>query len=583
MTKKVLLVYPEIPTTYWSLKHALPFAGYKTLMPPLGILTVAAMLPEEFQCTLVDMNVSELTPDMIKQSDLIMISAMIVQRDSFNDVVKLCNECNVPVAVGGPYATTSYESITGVDYFILNEGEITIPLFIADYLSGNPQKIYTSEEKPDITKTPAPRLDLIDYRLYGTMALQYSRGCPFSCEFCDIIEMFGRVPRTKNPDQFVNEMQLLYNTGYRGPLFIVDDNFIGNKKRVKELLPGIARWQNENNTPYTLYTEASINLAEDDELMDMMIAAGFTMVFVGIETPDSETLAATNKGQNMKHDLLESVQKIQEKGMEVLAGFIVGFDTDRDDIFERQIEFIQKSGIAMAMVGIMMALPKTQLHRRLEAEGRLLHESNGNNGNEISINFIPKMDIDVLFEGYKHVLSEIYTPRNYFKRGYTLVSRIPRSVGSRPLQKSDLRALALSLIRQSASRYGAHYLWFILKTIFTRPWNFALAVNVSIKGYHFFRMTHETIHANEFAHAARQSIHHFEKQMNKILEMGAPVTGKEIETHGHIMKRTVKKKYRKLGSKVRKSSFEEFVQFDKNCDSKIEQWKDRLEEDVNVA
>ncbi|HQL83885.1 MAG TPA: radical SAM protein, partial [Spirochaetota bacterium] len=361
MKRKILLVYPEIPATYWSFKYVMPFVGHKSLMPPLGLITVAAMLPEDYDLRLIDMNIQELNGEDITAADLVFVSAMIVQKESFHKVVRMCNRYGVPVVAGGPYPTTGHESIRGVDHFVLNEGEITLPRFIADLEAGRPQKIYRDETKPDITKTPPPRFDLLDLGAYGSMAVQSSRGCPFNCEFCDIIEMFGRVPRYKLPEQFIREMDLLYETGYRGSLFIVDDNFIGNKKKVRELLDHIIEWQKSRNYPFSLYTEASINLAEDDGLLDRMVAAGLDMVFIGIETPVQETLEHTNKMQNTKSDIIESISKIQEKGIEVMGGFIVGFDTDPENIFDLQIEFIQKAGIPLAMIGTLIALPGTQL------------------------------------------------------------------------------------------------------------------------------------------------------------------------------------------------------------------------------
>ena len=427
MERKILLVYPEIPATYWSFKYAMPFVGYKSLMPPLGLITVAAMLPDDYDLRLIDMNIQDLTADDILGVDMVFVSAMIVQKESFHKVVRMCNRCGTPVVAGGPYPTTGHESIQGVDHFVLNEGEVTLPLFIADLEAGRPQKVYRDETKPDITKTPPPRFDLLDLGAYGSMAVQSSRGCPFNCEFCDIIEMFGRVPRYKLPEQFIREMDLLYETGYRGSLFIVDDNFIGNKKKVRELLDHIIEWQKSRNYPFSLYTEASINLAQDEDLLDQMVAAGLDMVFIGIETPVQATLEQTNKMQNTKAISSESVSTIQAKGIEVMGGFIVGFDTDPENIFDLQIEFIQKAGIPLAMIGTLIALPGTQLYRRLESEGRIIGETDGNNTHSMEINFVPRMERDMLVSGYKRVIASIYEPRNYFDRCATLIRRMPRA------------------------------------------------------------------------------------------------------------------------------------------------------------
>ncbi len=369
MAIKTLLVYPEIPPTYWSLKYALPFIGKRAVFPPLGLMTVAAMLPDDFDVTLVDMNVEPLRESAIAGADLIITSSMIVQKDSLEKVIGLCKKHGKTVVAGGPYPTSMNAQIPGVDHFVLNEAEVTLPAFLEDYRNGCAKPVYSDTAKPDLSLTPAPRFDLIRKSRYSTMALQYSRGCPHNCEFCDIIEMFGRVPRTKTPAQFLQEMDLLYEEGWRGSLFVVDDNFIGNRREVKKLLPEIASWQQERNYPFNLFTEATLVLAEDEQLMDQMVLAGFNMVFVGIETPDRETLAVTGKTQNLRGDMLQSVRAIQAKGMEVSAGFILGFDGDKDDIFDRQIRFIQDAAIPTAMVGVLTALPNTQLYRRLYGAG----------------------------------------------------------------------------------------------------------------------------------------------------------------------------------------------------------------------
>jgi len=312
------MIYPEIPTTFWSFKYALPFIDCKSSMPPLGLLTVAALLPDDYEIKLIDMNVKVLEEADIINSDLIFISAMIIQKESFEKAVKLCKDLDKPVVAGGPYPTSSSEELKNVDYLVLNEAEITLPEFIRDYEKGEPKRIYTSDNKADITKTPLPRYDLLDnVNDYTYLALQFSRGCPFNCEFCDIIEMFGRKHRSKNIDQFINEIQCVYDTGYRGSLFIVDDNFIGNKNSVKKLLRKILEWQERHNFPFTLFTEASINLAHDDEIMDLMFLSGFSSVFIGIETPDENTLSVTQKEQNLRHDIFESIKKIQCHGLEV--------------------------------------------------------------------------------------------------------------------------------------------------------------------------------------------------------------------------------------------------------------------------
>ena len=498
--KNILLVYPEIPTTYWSFDHALPFINKKASNPPLGLMTVAAMLPEEYAVQLVDMNVEPLLPEQIEQADLVFLSAMLVQQKSFEKVVAMCGRAGTPVVAGGPYPISSFEQIEGVAHFVLDEAESTLPLFLSDYEAGEAKHIYRSDERPSIEETPIPRFDLIDVGAYDIMPLQYSRGCPYNCEFCDIIEMFGRVQRTKTPEQFLSELQAVYDTGFRGTVFIVDDNFVGNKRKDKDLLREIITWQEEHGFPFTLITEASVDLARDGELMDLMQQAGFTMVFVGIETPDEESLVFTQKRQNLGGSLLESVKEIQRHGMEVSGGFILGFDTDTSTIFDRQIEFIQQAGIPMAMVGLLCALPNTQLHRRLMKEGRMRHSSGGNNTHALSLNFEPKMPEAEIMEGYKRIIATIYSPKQYFARSRTLIRELPDAMrGTRKISRDTMRALLLSLVKQSFSSYGLTYLRFILGTAVTRPKYFPDAVALAIKGYHLFTITDEILSADEFS------------------------------------------------------------------------------------
>ncbi|MQY76408.1 MAG: DUF4070 domain-containing protein [Spirochaeta sp.] len=518
MSKKILLVYPEIPTTYWSFGYALPFIGKKTMLPPLGLMTIASLLPEDYEVSLIDLNISQLERRDIEEAELVFISAMIVQKESFEQIVRMCNECGRPIVAGGPYPISSYEDIEGVDYFVLDEAELTLPKFLNDLEKGCPKEVYRDHDKPDITRTPPPRFDLIDIEAYDSMPLQYSRGCPYNCEFCDIIEMFGRVQRTKTPSQFVREMAAVYSTGFRGPIFIVDDNFIGNKGKVKALLKEIIAWQREHNSPFSLSTEASIDLAQDDELLDLMVEAGFTMVFIGIETPDEKTLAFTRKGQNLKSGLMESVLKIQKLGIEVTGGFILGFDTDPPDIFDRQIDFIQQAGIPTAMIGLLNALPNTRLYRRLKEEGRLLKASTGNNTHAFTLDFKPVMPAETLIQGYKRVLMEVYSPKKYFKRCSTLISRLPiKTKAVRSLSWIEIKALFLSFAKQAFSSYGIHYLRFLAGVLLTRIRLFPDAVSMAIKGYHFFKITNEFARAEEFSYRLTTARESFQPRVAEII------------------------------------------------------------------
>jgi len=491
MGVKALLVYPELPPTYWSMKYALPFLGKKAVMPPLGLLTVAAMLPPDWDVTLVDMNVERLTDAAISAADVVLTSSMLVQRESLARVVRRCKELGKTVVAGGPYPTSCHEMIPGVDHFVLNEAETTLPAFLDDFARGKAARIYTDAGKPDIVRTPAPRFELLRRKRYSTMAVQYSRGCPHSCEFCDIIELFGQRPRTKSPDQFLGELDLLYDEGWRGSLFVVDDNFIGNVKEVRKLLPAVASWQEERDYPFNLFTEATLGLATDDALMEGMVRAGFNMVFLGIETPDRCTLESTGKRQNLKSDMLSSVRKIQAKGMEVSAGFILGFDTDPDDIFDRQIRFIQEAGIPTAMVSLLTALPNTKLYQRLRSEGRLRGEAGGgNNTHDLRLSYVPRMEPRRLLDGYRRVLSEIYEPRRYFDRCLDLLKSLKvHRTSNRRIAYTEMRAFVHSLVRQTFSTYSLSYWRFLLRGALARPRMLAETVTMAVKGHHFFRMT----------------------------------------------------------------------------------------------
>ena len=399
---RVLLIYPECPSTFWSFSTVLKYVRKKSLYPPLGLLTVASLLPKDWEKKVIDENVSKISNDDILWADMVFISAMIVQKKAAQRIINKCKSLGRKVVCGGPAFTTGYKNFKNVDYFILNEAEITLPLFINDLKQNKARKVYTSTERPDIRSTPIPSWDLINFSDYSTMLVQYSRGCPFNCDFCDIIIMNGRVPRTKTPEQVIREFQILYDKGWRDGVFIVDDNFIGNKSNVKEMLPSIIEWQKNRNYPFKLLTEASTNLADDDELMQLMVNANFEKIFLGIETPDTESLKECGKFQNVKRNLVDTIKKIHRKGMQVMGGFIVGFDNDKENIFDRQIKLIQESGVVTAMVGVLTALPETKLWKRLKGEGRILKETSGGN-TDGDINFIPIMGKEKLIKGYKKI------------------------------------------------------------------------------------------------------------------------------------------------------------------------------------
>ncbi|WP_291270883.1 radical SAM protein [Geothrix sp.] len=497
---RALLVYPEMPPTYWSMRYALPFLGRKAALPPLGLLTVAAMLPPDWELRLLDLNVEPITRQDVEASDLVLTSSMLVQRPSLERVIALCREVGRPVVAGGPYPTSCRDQIAGVDHFILGEAEVNLPAFLADFAQGCAKGCYGDRAHPDLARTPAPRFDLLNRKRYAGAALQYSRGCPHHCEFCDIVELFGHRPRTKAPAQFLAELDLLFEGGWRGSVFVVDDNFIGNRSEVRRLLPELVGWQTERQYPFSFYTEASLDLAADEPLMDEMVQAGFNMVFVGIETPDQATLDAIGKRQNSRSDLLASVRAIQAKGLEVSGGFIVGFDGDREDIFDRQIRFIGEAAIPTAMVGLLTALPQTRLHARLASEGRILTQSvGGNNTHDLELNFAPRMDAGALRAGYKRVLADVYRPSRYFARCLGLLRRMKRRRAScRRVRLPELRAFVHSLIRQTFSRYAVAYWAYLLRAFSLRPLMAAEIVTMAVKGHHFILITRNLLELERF-------------------------------------------------------------------------------------
>ena len=488
---KVLLVYPEFPDTYWSFRHALPFEGKRSTFPPLGLLTVSAMLPHTWERRLVDMNVQPLRPSDIEWADMVFASAMIVQKASLREVVALSKAHGKRVVVGGQYITISTTSVSEADHIFVGEAEETLPAFVRDFERGDARRIYQAAERPALFATPVPDFQLADLKRYWAMSLQYSRGCPFNCEFCDIIEMYGRVPRTKSNEQMLAELDALRQSGWRGGVFLVDDNFIGNQRHVKRLLPELVEWSERHHHPFSFVTEASVNLADHDDLLEGMRRAGFRRVFLGIETPVEASLKEAQKGQNTRRDLLESVQKIQSHGLEVMAGFIVGFDNDPEDIFERQVKFIRESAIPLAMVGLLGALPDTQLWRRLEREGRLLGETTGNN-TDGSLSFIPKMDAERLVEGYKTILRTIYSSKAYYQRALDSLQRVEQHMPEprRGSLASELAALARVMLSLGVRDRERGEFWRYMRAVTSSHRDkFPQAVMLAALGYHFRKMT----------------------------------------------------------------------------------------------
>jgi radical SAM superfamily enzyme YgiQ (UPF0313 family) len=483
----VLLVYPEYPDTLWSFSYALKFTSKKAAYPPLGLLTVAAMLPPEWDKRLVDMNVRKLNDKDLLWADYVFLSAMSVQKESVKAVLARCRDLGVKVVAGGPLFSNDYEEFGDVDHLVLNEAEITMQPFLNDLKEGRPKRLYLSVEKADMTDTPIPLWELIDMRQYSSMNIQYSRGCPFDCEFCNITSLYGRVPRTKSAGQVIAELEKIYSLGWREGVFFVDDNFIGNKKKLKEnILPSLIQWMKERKRPFYFSTEASINLSDDEELMRLMARAEFLTVFVGIETPNDESLIECDKVQNRNRDLIASVKKIQDFGLEVQAGFIVGFDQDPASIFEKMITFIQESGIVTAMVGLLNAPRGTKLYERLVTENRLLKTTTGDN-TDLSMNFIPKMSYEKLMSGYRQIIETIYSPKHYYKRVRSFMKDF------RPMQKkvvqikySYLKAGFKSVFILGMFGKERFYYWrLVFWSLFRRPKLLPMAVTFSIYGFHF--------------------------------------------------------------------------------------------------
>ena len=490
----ILLVYPEFPDTFWSFKHALSFIRKKASTPPLGLLTVAAMLPGDWNKRLVDANVRSLTDNDLAWADYVFLSAMEIQRSSSRQVIDRCKEAGVKVVAGGPLFTFEYEQFGDVDHLVLNEAEMTLPQFLKDLEKGCAKKLYTSAEFPDIHQTPVPMWELLDLDRYNSMSVQFSRGCPFSCDFCNITTMLGHRPRTKGAAQIIAELDSLYSLGWRKNVFFVDDNFIGNKKQIKtEILPALIEWRiGKSGLPFQ--TEASINLADDEELINLMVEAGFMAVFVGIETPSEAGLSECGKSQNKNRDLIASVKRLQHAGLQVQGGFIIGFDTDSPNIFQQHIDFIQKSGIVTAMVGLLQAPYHTPLYERLFKQGRILDYISGDNVDGTT-NIIPKMGLEALREGYRMVLDQIYAPKQYYARVKTFLREYKLPKIQTPLEPQYILAFFRSIYLLGIKGAERIQYWrLIVWTLLRRPRSFPLAINMAIIGYHFRKVCENHVH-----------------------------------------------------------------------------------------
>ena len=487
----ILLVYPQMPSTFWTMDHLMKMVGKKSSYPPLGLLTVAALLPEGWEKRLVDLNAEKLAESDLAWADMVFVGAMNVQTASAREVIERCRDAGVKIVAGGPLFTHEHERFEGVDHFVLNEAELTLPPFLADLEAGHPRPIYRSSEFADVHETPTPLWDLADMSRYAYAIIQYSRGCPYQCDFCDVTALFGRRPRTKTAEQIIAELESLGDLSTYDMVLFADDNLIGNRKKLKtELLPALIEWRKRTNPPVGFATQLTINLADDPEMMQLMLEAGFRHVFVGIETPSEESLLNCKKHQNAKRSLIDNVWALQSAGFIVTAGFIVGFDTDTPAIFQNQVDFIQDSGIVIATMNILKAPPGTDLHDRLEQEGRLVGDFDFD---ENRTNIIPVMDAHVLYEGFEYVLRHVYSPQSVYERVKTFMDGYGganvESPLSKDLQVRDVAAFLRILYHIGIVGKERRYFWKLLAwTLRHHPKRIEFALLFTALIYQFNKM-----------------------------------------------------------------------------------------------
>ena len=488
-TPNVLMVFPRFnPNSFWSLAPVCEVWGARCPAPPLGMITLAAMLPGDWNIRLVNRNAEDVASADLEWADMVMTGGMLPQQDDTLELIGLAHAFGKPVVVGGPAATSSPDIYRGADFLVLGEAEGVIDDFINAWLAGARSGVFEAPKfTADVTKTPIPRFDLLKFEDYLYVGVQFSRGCPFNCEFCDIIELYGRVPRAKTNTQMLAELDALRAAGYRGHVDFVDDNLIGNKKALKRFLPELCKWQRKNNYPFQFSTEASMNLADDRELLGMLREANFFAIFVGIESPDVETLISTQKKQNTRRSLADSVHRIYDAGMLVIAGFIVGFDTERMAVAETMVDCIEATSIPVAMVGLLTALPNTQLTRRLERERRLLPFSAGG-GDQCSagLNFItlrPRRDV---LADFRAILERVYDPAAYFARVRHLARALNRprlpsaivwAVAFKELRGLVRAVWAMSITRPQLRR---HFWATVVDCLRNKPRNFEYMMTMSV-------------------------------------------------------------------------------------------------------
>ncbi|MBI4509874.1 MAG: B12-binding domain-containing radical SAM protein [Deltaproteobacteria bacterium] len=491
---KALLVHPEFPTTFWGFQHSLPLVQKRASLPPLGLITMAAHLPREIELRLVDMNAEELTAQDLSWADVVLVGGMRIQAPSMHDVLAQAQSMGKRTVVGGPAATTSPQEFTDAD--VVFQGEVEgredeLACAVQDLPRVSRMMPRRKGDLPSLSTTVVPRFDLLNLRHYVSMSIQYSRGCPFQCEFCDVIELFGRVPRVKSAGQVLRELTALHDLGYRGSVFFVDDNFVGNMREVRKFLPLLKDWQEKRGFPLEFYTEASVNLARDLDLAKNMVDAGFSAVFLGIETPSASALEEVGKRQNLRVDLEEAVLSLTRVGLEVMGGFVVGFDSDGPQAFDAQRNFLVNSPIPLAMIGILTALPGTALWRRLEREGRLRATSSGDQFDRP--NFEPKMDEEALLRGYAGLLASLYSPDAYYRRCEAFLRHAPvpakRQVRPGGLAIAWRTAITLGIRGSRRRRFWS----FLARALRASPGHFAWAIVHAIQGEHLIRYTWEDV------------------------------------------------------------------------------------------
>jgi radical SAM superfamily enzyme YgiQ (UPF0313 family) len=482
---KILLVEPRTPETFWSLRHALRFVGKKAANPPLGLITLAGMLPRHWRLKVVDQNTETLTDEHLLWADHVMVSAMTIQRQGVVDLASRCRRLGKTLIGGGPLFSSEPDAELDVPHVMVGEAEELASELVADLAAGALKPRYTATRFPDLALTPVPRWDLLQLDHYATLSVQSCRGCPFDCEFCDVVALNGRKPRYKSPEQFIAELEDLRRRGWSEPVFIVDDNFIGNRARCRELLEAIIAWRRRTGARMIFVTEASVDMAGDPDLLQLMVRAGFKKVFLGLETPSAESLRECRKLQNLRGDLVDAVNTIQGAGLEVMGGFIIGFDNDEADIFQRQFEFIQKAGVVTAMVGLLQALPRSRLYRRLAGEGRLRGDSGGDNTLAV-FNFETRLNRDFLVENYRTLMRKLYEPCHYYQRIRTFLASHRVDGPPTPVTWRDIGAVIKSFWLMGVVHPGRRAYWSLLATTLRRhPAQFGMVITLVITGHHF--------------------------------------------------------------------------------------------------